>query len=209
MLVESPIMSRWVTEGEAVPQARERPFTIADAMILIAATAAGLALTRRGPMEWLNWEPGQWFWKVGRFLQGPATLFGVTMSLGLIVIRLRRPRPRIIRVMRQPGMAAACAVVVATVAAVVWWTAFDLFTEGGWSTKESIARISRLQGETVGPTVATVWLGLWLAGRWRPEKSWIDSSGQALGLLFLISLPFSRPFAMWSITALRFLGWVR
>lgn len=37
-----------------------------------------------------------------------------------------------------------------------------------------------------GPAVAAVWLVLAVAGRWRPEPSWIDRSGRVLGVTWIV-----------------------
>jgi hypothetical protein len=38
-----------------------------------------------------------------------------------------------------------------------------------------------------GEVVAIAWLILWLSGSWRPEATWIDRAGQALGIYWIIS----------------------
>ena len=37
-----------------------------------------------------------------------------------------------------------------------------------------------------GYAVAAVWLVLVVSGRWRPEKSWIDRLGRALGVIWVM-----------------------
>lgn len=86
-----------------------RKFTLLDAMILVAATAAGLAFLRL-------------FLAEGRFFQGApfqgqftsyvlsgieaAYPFLTTWTFALVILRLRQLRPRFRRIVRQPGMAA-------------------------------------------------------------------------------------------------------
>jgi hypothetical protein len=203
----SAIMSGRFEGGKDVsPRPRERRFTIADGMILVAAMAAGLALARAGPMEWMAWTGSGWFGKARRLLHGSATLFAAMMSLGLIIVRLRRPRPRLVRVMRQPGMVASCAAAVALAVTALGWTSYDVIHTGGWSARDSIARYCRIHGAKFGPAVGAAWLGLWFAGRWRPERGWIDRAGRALGVFWLVSLLFAWPAEMWTVAAIRFLG---
>jgi hypothetical protein len=41
----------------------------------------------------------------------------------------------------------------------------------------------------IGLAVAVAWLMLGIGGRWRPERSWVDRSGRALGALWLMMVP--------------------
>jgi hypothetical protein len=191
------------------PWPLRRRFSIADGMILVAATAAGLGLARLGPMEWATGSMSGWFWKSLRFLLGPATLFAAMLSLGLIFVRLRRPRPRMVRVMRQPGMVAAVAVAATLAVSALAWSSYDLFTGGGWSRGASVARYCRIHGDKFGGAVAAAWVGLAIAGRWRPERSWVDRAGRVLGAFWIVTLLFAWPLESWTITALRALGWAR
>jgi hypothetical protein len=40
-------------------------------------------------------------------------------------------------------------------------------------------------GDRIGFAVAGAWLALWLSGRRRPERMWIDRLGRVLGWLWL------------------------
>jgi len=89
-----------------------RKCTLFDAMILVAATAAGMALLRMFLAE------GRFF--QGAFFQGRFTSyvlsgieaafpFLMTWTFALVILGLRQPRPRIRRLVRQPGIAACSA----------------------------------------------------------------------------------------------------
>src|SRR5205823_256298 len=104
-------------------------------------------------------------------------------SLGFPAIRLVRPRPRWARLMRQPGMAAACAAWVVIVThlagmAAVWLNDPQRPARPIAAPLRSFWYVYRLP---VGPAVAAVWLALALGGRWRPERSWVDRLGRAIG----------------------------
>ncbi len=45
--------------------------------------------------------------------------------------------------------------------------------------------------EPCPPFVLGAWLGLWLAGLWAPERSWIDRAGRALGLFWIAHLAWT------------------
>jgi hypothetical protein len=113
-----------------------RPFRLLDAMILVAATAAGCGLTRwihtatEGEISWSSlsetWETflqtlASDGWTSGvqggtyhlsctlLMLAGLTVPLVATWTLALIPIRLISPRPPFRRLARQPGMMATCA----------------------------------------------------------------------------------------------------
>ena len=113
-----------------------RPFTLLDAMILVAATALDLAGFRaelghhyhrsllyvlqdgKEYQTLVNW-PGnavpRWYLSIytGGRLAARSVPMLASWSLALLVIRLRRPRPSRQPLFRQPGMVAGCAVALA------------------------------------------------------------------------------------------------
>ena len=124
-----------------MPAPRCRRFTLLDAMVLVAATAAGLAVglsTRSEPFhfrggatpfgEWPSLEPvdfsgGLLQWKTYRethmLLTGiayQAMPLTFPWTLAVLALRLRRPRPSLRRLAHQPGFAACVAVAVMSVA---------------------------------------------------------------------------------------------
>jgi hypothetical protein len=44
---------------------------------------------------------------------------------------------------------------------------------------------------TIGMAVASSWILLLMTGLWRPERSWIDRAGRALGSFWIMALPLT------------------
>lgn len=122
-----------------MPAPRCRPFTVLDGMVLVAATAVGLAIgmsmrsepfhfpgqTSDGGFEWLHFvEPpdysgGLLQWKTYRethrlLCNVAQEIIPLTFPWTLVVLalRLRRPRPTLRRLAHQPGFAACASVAV-------------------------------------------------------------------------------------------------
>jgi hypothetical protein len=118
-----------------------RKFNLFDAMVLVAANAAALALLRMFLVE-------------GRFFQGApfqgrfeswvlsgieaAYPFLMTSTFALVILRLRQPRPRIRRLFRQPGMAACSAAAMMLVVQLLGIVPFEIV----WSVRNMIAQAS-------------------------------------------------------------------
>ena len=96
--------------------ARARPFTLLDAMVLIAATAIALLPFRffLSVFEGLSATLSVAHRIVEVVFVADALIcpLALSLSLALWVLRLRQPRPGLPRVFRQPGMAASTAILV-------------------------------------------------------------------------------------------------
>ena len=166
-----------------------RPFTISDAMILIAATAVGLTGNR-----WAGWS-------IPLHLPAadPVALRYSLMieeaeiacipclaawTLAFPVLRLRMPRPRLRRVMSQPGMMACSAACLGLAINAGWilihrvvypsHPVYDLFyLNGNHITKYA---------ERAGFLIVGSWFALAVTRGWHPVACWIDRLGRALGL---------------------------
>jgi hypothetical protein len=168
-----------------------RPFTILDAMILVGASAVGLALARTILDDALR-MPHSPMW-VAR----PITYFLFAWTIAFIPLRLRRPQPRLERLMLQPGMAACTAVfIVAAIDAIAWTT----YEAQHWPrfAESTVSRFWRGESHHPGPVVAMTWLGLVLSRRWRPESSWLDRLGRTIGVLWLLTLLCDWRFGRWT-----------
>jgi hypothetical protein len=167
-----------------------RRITLFDAMILVAATAAGLATARACLVHVMPRSSPSFAVRM------TAVFVALAVTITLIPLRLRRPRPR--RPGRHPGMVASCAVALAL--------AFIL-AEQASSWLEPVPAPARaephyrainlvfnlLRLDLYSPAVAGAWLALALSGRWRPERDWVDRAGLALGVCWILS-PFLAAF---------------
>jgi hypothetical protein len=191
-----------------------RPFRLSDAMILIAAVGVGTAWLvsvihthdERGyiPESFDASTPMNLLRSLAYGVRGYLPPILAWLSVGITVIRLRRPRPGVRRIGRRPG-AVACLVALAS-----WWLGAI------WSTITGICQ--RIEADRLGDWAASVWFeltdyptpaaglcvaaswsALWLAGAWRPCPCWIDRIGRAVGSAwvayfaadtFIMGLPF-------------------
>ena len=196
-----------------MPPSRCRRFTLLDAMILVAAIAAGLAAFRaeggnhynqqsifvlreagKSSFGILNSIPGRagWFMRAQRWSREAirTTPVFTCLTLALLAIRLRRPRPDLRRLSCQPGFVAEVAV-LATLAANLAFSAFQValsatgqssMTDPKFYATPAFFVSETSQAGLAGMAVLASWATLALGGRWRPERGWIDRSGLAMGL---------------------------
>jgi hypothetical protein len=177
-----------------------RRFNLGDAMIFTAATSFALpfalwAFERirewngvypigfdRGirVAAWTLWwgfknRSGQGYHAVNFATQG-GLVFLATWSLALVAARIRRPRPPIGEASLQPGS------VVRLVVLLNLWAYLFL----AWF---QVVPPPRVQVSTWGGGVAAAWGLLAITGRWKPEASWLDRFGRALGVCWIPSTP--------------------
>jgi len=169
--------------------------SILDAMILVAATAAGFALIRATGMDFsvpavavprANYPFSGITSGMRLFIQvqhGLSALlpFLATWTLAAVVIRLRQPRPRLRKLVRQPGTI-ACVTAMTSVGLQAMWI-LPLLAVGDRFLHPRTLFIT--YGPNVGLTVLGAWITLALGGWWRSEPSWIDRLGRALGLAWI------------------------
>jgi hypothetical protein len=93
------------------------------------------------------------------------------MTPVVLLMRMRRPRPSIRALLRQPGTVAGLAVTFG----YIWVT--------GWLHRLFFGKIidGTVTAIAVGGTVALAWTCLALSRRWEAEPSWVDSMGRLLG----------------------------
>jgi hypothetical protein len=165
--------------------------TLLDALILVAATAAALALIRSfvatsADLFYYDEPPAPW-WKhylSTSYVFGVGSRFASMLMLGVLVICLRRPRPPWRRLARRPG-AVACAAAAATMAVngieVGAWALFRTVDIGGvWDPYQPVYE------SRVSLAVIAAWAALALGGRWQAEPSAVDRAGRALGFYWVI-----------------------
>jgi hypothetical protein len=167
---------------------QQRRFTLMDGLILVAATAIGLALDRasvalfsfRNPpiREWTetcSWVVLSWTCVIG--------------LLGLLPPRLPRRR-----LFRQPSMAASSAAWTACVLNVCWYIPIGIREWRNGNTLKYVLKValdSASDPAVVSIAIAIAWSALMLSGSWRPEPSWLDRFGRALGIIWFGLFVFS------------------
>jgi hypothetical protein len=192
----------------------DRRFTLADAMVLVAATAAGIAIAREGQRSlttillFVDGGPRvDFFERLKRVLSPLArgtVVWGPVLTcwaLALLALRLRRPRPIRRRLFAPPGVA-ACFIAMVLVgfgtAESAWKSCMspDFDVIGGYvihAAPRAPELVRALQGgstsATVGFGVAALWIWMAISSRWRSEPHWIDRAGRILGVTWLVVIP--------------------
>ena len=186
-----------------------RRFHLIDAAILIAVVAISLATLRTAAR--LGVFPSvRYAIAAGALRREPREVLGLftllqifypslaTGVMGLLWVRLRRPRPRPARLWRQPGfvglVAAGIVVSVNFVDRVGVEARQHRGVWVGWpsefqTTPDYLYRFLMPEGwdsPQVGPAVASAWAVLALSGRWKAEASWIDRAGRVVGALWIL-----------------------
>ncbi len=169
---------------------RCRPFGLGDAMILIAALALGLALAGPGIIiiaDSIRTTPPKQFRtlagavSLGRFLNVIVLNFLFFLMPAFLILRFRRPRPKLRALICQPGFA-ACA---APVALLLVASPLALFAPTGLA-GEVIENGGQILSVLAAPLA---WVSLIATRRWGPEPGWIDRLGRIVGVLWMFCLP--------------------
>jgi hypothetical protein len=173
-------------------------------MILTVAAAAGLWVNR------LNWLAFVDRWRnpvdAHDTLEHILDLVAPHLAAGTIavlVVRMRSPRPPLRRLVRQAGTV-ACMVALAVLLVIACWVGMTtamgravefsehaiianavVHSRGSFALYPVTGRNLVIYADRVGFAIAGAWLSLWLSGRWRPEPTWVDRLGRALGWLWL------------------------
>jgi len=181
--------------------------TLIDVMVLIAASAVGFAWLREplpnGFRDILTVIPTYgWYGEI--ILRGivmplarAAGYWLTPFTLALLALRLRGPRPRWRRLLRQPGTVATLAALL-TIACELLIILVPSVLGAAWESRGvgfPIACLRRCQAlqtsgvfgqsylfPTPGLVVLVSWIALCLDGRWRGEASWIDRAGRLVGI---------------------------
>jgi hypothetical protein len=167
---------------------RCRRFTISDAIILVAATAIGLSQVRGilgelGTFNRSTWKLEQHLYALKLFAVAVPILTAWTVAF--LLLRLRRPRPGLRRLVRQPGMAACYAVLVPLLIILAYAVTISLFTGESMYQPDTSFKPLFYNSEAMASAVLGAWLLLWLGGLGRAEPGWIDRMGRTIGVLWI------------------------
>jgi hypothetical protein len=151
-----------------------------DAMILVAATAVGLAFARTYFREYFQARPlREHDWLRWTIVAGSLQSINylpvlASWSVAMVVLRLRLPRPRLRSLAVRPGWLATCSAVTGMLLGALTLMVKHQKGVGGWLKVELFAY-------PIGAAVVAAWVNLAICGRWRPEPEWIDRLGRIVG----------------------------
>jgi hypothetical protein len=181
-----------------------RKLNLLDAMILVAATAVGIAGTqhvwkRLGWLWFWNLDQGWGAWaSLSRLLTVAALCLPAlsAWTVAVLIIRLRQPRPALRQLALQPG-AAACGAALLVIAAEAVGEFFSLayfeFSKGylgaslytlGFTTLLYVYVLMRMP-HPVSYAILSVWATLGVSRRGRFERSGIDRAGRIIGVCWV------------------------
>ena len=174
-----------------------RRFTLADAMLLVAATAPGLIMLRTAAgLGLFTTDPKS---RPGReFIEHLAIAGGcilVPMALVVLALSLLARRTETRDVAQGPGFTACVVLVVASVLPIAYFVvrvakadALNRNIEISLNFNNSFGRLE-LYG---GPMIAGAWLALALSGGWRPGKTWLDRLGCLVGACYILMFLYTQ-----------------
>jgi hypothetical protein len=173
-----------------MPADAGRKFNLVDGMILIAATALGLA-GERIRAQHLAKIDSSLLESVTEVAIDYAVCVAFFWTLALPLLGLRHPRPPWRRLRRQPGMLVGVSFIVATVCNFVCHLLYLEFAYSGSFYEHVVSLAERASYPApFALSTAVAWTTLAWSGRWRPESSWIDRLGRALGVFWIASAVF-------------------
>jgi hypothetical protein len=183
-----------------------RRFTLIDAIVLIAATAIALVPIRYilGDFQFPETRTPGDLVERGAELSVILEPLAMMLSLALWLLRLRRPRPRLRRIFRQPGTAAGTTIIVCTLGVLCMFLTIVLMNYITTRSRRFVI-IDGVSGELesffvllsfAGFPVSCVWIALRLAGVWRAEPSWIDRTGRVLGIYWVLNSVIAAPLVL-------------
>ena len=175
--------------------ASARRFTLVDAMILIAAAAAGFGMVRgwvvlrstlpqidNGALPARLLDFRDWY--------TAARLVLLAMTMAIIPLGLRRSGPPRLGRWSRPGTIVPIVVALAIAACLVDEGAFQHAVGFHYLYSSPAQRLFTLVSQAVGigraaTAIGVAWLTLALAGRWVPEDDWVGWLGRALGFAWI------------------------
>jgi hypothetical protein len=139
----------------------------------IAAYFGFISAKPYGPPQYLMSSMANYWSTVLWYVVQSSEQLILIMTPVFLLMRVRRPRPPVRALLRQPGTIAGLAMTFG----LIWVT--------GWLHRLFFGRIvdGTATAIAVGGTVALAWVCLALCRRWEAEPSWVDRMGRFLGAM--------------------------
>ena len=178
-----------------------KPFSLRDAMVLVALLALGLACGKAHS----DYDRSS-------YLGGPLNLYPIDRAVcsltvfllvgnaGLVAVRLlRKPRRRNLAL--GAGTAASLASLVAATLVAIHWANVFLHQRYAYGEAEAryVYRVVANVPYDAGPSVLTVWAVLALSRRWR-AKDWVERVGVTLAVLWVLLYIYQGFLTRWVYT---------
>ncbi len=192
-----------------------RQLRVSDILLLVAATALGLAICKwkfdfsdrdLGKIWIAIWSGSELGWYerltlLAHWFVSTCDPILTAWCAGIVALRLVAPRPGRRRMWCQPGLVACAAALIpigTTIGRMVIFMTVtvlnrpelttNLFTP--WGLKKLLIFTNNLMIKSAHPgqAVFVAWILLWVGGRWHPEPSWIDRAGRALGIAWIVAM---------------------
>ncbi len=182
----------FIRPGGMMREESERRPSLGDAMIVVVASALALSITRYVVAEPTPLgEGGPAAYRAAFAIERWALPWLLTLAWAALAIRLRRPRPAIRRVWRQPGAVGSVLAAVASLYAGMLMLARRLKAAAFGQSVMSLTSDGHLYlGMTFfygGAMIAGGWISLVLSGRFRRRDGWIDGLGIAVGTAWIVA----------------------
>ena len=166
-----------------------------DLLVVIGATAVGLAILRAISSDFTDHLPGSkasgviWSWPLaacnGYMMAGVVVAMWTVTALYL---RLRPPRPRLRRLARRPGFAMACGAIVTYLTV---WAAMGGYMAFKAKSSPDLNDCLIIASLPTGFAAGSAWFLAALGARCRPGPDGLDRSAWLLGLYWLGLAPVS------------------
>jgi hypothetical protein len=189
-----------------MPSPTTRGLRILDILVLVLATVVGMAGCRDYFATFNTSAVGIWpsrvpwamrsLWIWAMWTIPALSLLVFSWTVAILLLRLQEPRPVRRCLWSQPGFLACVAVLFA----LAWkFLGIGLVITAGLLQSEfprepylldsiSLREMLYLQlapRANVGGAIAFAWFLVWASGRLRPEPTWIDRAGRAIGAVWI------------------------
>jgi hypothetical protein len=182
-----------------------RKIKIFDMMLLIVSIAISLWLSRShlSPVLYALHQgfdskiwaanPLHLSWNWGSLILRDLQPIAAVSTFTVLMLTFLQPRPCIRRVARRPGFMACLGATLAILVGGI----LNIQTMGGtpapgYRLLQYTEAALLPHGSEPGLAIAACWLMLALMGRWRLVRNWIDRSGMALGVYWLVMIFVNR-----------------
>jgi carbon starvation protein CstA len=163
-----------------------RRFSLLDAMVLIAATAAGLTIDRVFWSDMHGWDGA--VLKHFRDLTSAGIILSVPLAamwtIATLALQLRRPRYRLRRLLERPGTAACCAATVALALGAGLVICASRGTPISFASRLIMGYGLPMMAGSAVTAVCTVSM---IAREYRAAPDWNDRLGRLIGLYWVMS----------------------